>query len=75
MNLGRWHPSAPNQLWLRSAERRLGLILITYGRGDRNVSIVPDMAVNGTGDSNGLADGLLGVCYPASPAARNRPNN
>ena len=29
--------------------------------GERNVRIVPDVAVNGTGGSNGLVDGLLGV--------------
>jgi uncharacterized membrane protein YqiK len=29
--------------------------------GDRNVRIVPDVAVNGTGAGNGLVEGLLGV--------------
>ena len=29
--------------------------------GERNVRIVPDVAVNGTGGSNGLVDGLLGI--------------
>jgi uncharacterized membrane protein YqiK len=29
--------------------------------GERNVRIVPDVAVNGAGGSNGLVDGLLGV--------------
>ena len=29
--------------------------------GERNVRIVPDVAVNGTDGSNGLVDGLLGV--------------
>ena len=29
--------------------------------GDRNVRIVPDVAVNGANGSTGLVDGLLGV--------------
>ena len=29
--------------------------------GDRNVRIVPDVAVNNTGGTNGLVDGLLGL--------------
>jgi uncharacterized membrane protein YqiK len=29
--------------------------------GDRNVRIVPDVAVNGAGAGNGLVEGLLGV--------------
>lgn len=29
--------------------------------GERNVRIVPDVAVNGTGGSNGLVNGLLGI--------------
>jgi len=29
--------------------------------GERNVRIVPDVAVNGAGGNTGLVDGLLGV--------------
>jgi len=29
--------------------------------GDRNVRIVPDVAVNGSNGSGGLVDGLLGI--------------
>ena len=29
--------------------------------GERNVRIVPDVAVNGTASGNGLVEGLLGV--------------
>jgi uncharacterized membrane protein YqiK len=41
--------------------------------GERNVRIVPDVAVSGTNGSTGLVDGLLGVLlhnHSASPAAK-----
>jgi hypothetical protein len=56
-----------------------GLVLIRERQvvGDRNVRIVPDVAVNGSGGASGLAEGLLGLLlrreaagmHPTSPEA------
>ncbi len=51
------------------------LLQIMQVVGDRNVRIVPDVAVNGSGGASGLADGLLGLLlrreaaglHPTSP--------
>ena len=53
------------------------LLQIMQVVGDRNVRIVPDVAVNGSGGASGLAEGLLGLLlrreaagmHPTSPEA------
>ena len=39
--------------------------------GERNVRIVPDVAVSGTGGSTGLVDGLLSLMVPDQSAKQN----
>ena len=41
--------------------------------GERNVRIVPDVAVSGTSGSNGLVDGLLGIMLRGQNAEQKQP--